>query len=99
VNLEFQEFHGFRNPQNVFDDLPRSLQSSHPLHFEIRTPGAKGIEFKFKPKRLGIFLIRTEWHLRNDSAPLASNPVVLVVNLPATAEKGKPVNPEWLVED
>jgi hypothetical protein len=95
VNLEAKDYRVV-DLSKTFDGLPSSLMSSHPWDFEIRTPHVKGTEFEFKPKRLGIYLIQTTWLLRADGRPITSNPVVLVVSVPAAQNA---IKPEWLIEE
>lgn len=98
VNINHDSF-SLVNPDKAFSKLPESLASSHPYSFDVRTPKVKGAEFRFRPNRLGIFLITATWLLRNQEAPISSNPAVLLVKPPVDA-KGRPVvEPEWLAEE
>ncbi len=87
------------NPEKLFDKLPGSLASSHPMLFDITTPKRQGFEFTCRPNRLGSFLITARWYLRNRGASIASNPVVLVVKPPVDASGRPVVKPEWLAAD
>jgi hypothetical protein len=98
VNLRRSLFSAVK-PNVSFDELPELLASSHPMLFDIRTPTHKGIQFTFRPNRLGIFLITTTWYLRNREARISSSPVVLVVKPPVDARGRAVVKPEWLADD
>jgi hypothetical protein len=87
------------SPAKTFDGLPGILRFSHAMYFEIRTPKFKGTRFVFRPTRLGIFLITSEWHLRNQKRTISSNPVVIVVKPPVDRRGAVRVKSEWLAED
>jgi hypothetical protein len=100
VNLEDSDEFIRVNPSDEFSGLPTGIGFSHPLQsddFEIRNRKFEGVEFEFKPKRLGIYLINCTWWL--EEARISGAPVVLVVK-PPTDKDGKPIlKPEWLGED
>ena len=89
-------------PHDAFDDLHDNLQISHPIDFnspvmnELKTPREKGWEFNFIPKRVGVYLIRSEWRFRNEKESLSSQPIILTVNPPRDAKGNPYVKPEWL---
>src|SRR5207249_819198 len=56
VNLS-EELFSSVNPDKVFDNLPGGSIAPHGLPFDIRTSKHKGIEYKFRANRLGIFLM------------------------------------------
>lgn len=95
MNLQHDYF-GSVPAHKAFDKLPGMLHGSHAFDFGVRNPRQKGMEFEFRPKWLGIYLITTTWDFRNRKDRFVSNPVVLVVKPPMDA-KGQPVvKPEWL---
>jgi hypothetical protein len=81
-----------------FDGLPGGLRSVPPTaQFDITTKAAIGFAFRFRAKRLGIYLIKASWTLANHEV-IYSAPIVLVVK-PPIDDKGQPiVKPEWLEE-
>ena len=95
INVEYPSPFMPINFDEGFDDLPRGLVSSHPMAFDILTPRQKGIEFSFRPRRLGIFLITATWGLENQD-DITSQPVVLVVKPPLDKNNRPIVKPEWL---
>jgi len=98
VNRESSSFSDV-SPAKAFDGLPGILRFSHAMYFEIRTPKFKGTRFVLRPTRLGIFLITSEWHLRNQTRTISSNPVVIVVKPPVDRRGAVRVKSEWLAED
>ncbi len=57
-----------------------------------------GRTFEFKPKRLGIFLIYTEWGVKGESEAWLSAPAVLVVNPPPDLNDRPAIKLPWLEE-
>jgi len=97
VNLRPKEFDAVE-PNDEFDGLLGGYMSSAGITFTSQNPRQKGIEFEFRPKRLGIYMITASWGIKGKDEWIASNPVILIVK-PPTGSNGKPiVKPEWLKE-
>lgn len=87
------------DPAILFDGLPQSLFSANGLKYNIRERRHKGIEFAFRPQRLGAFHITVTWHVMGFKEAITSPELVLVVQ-PPLGPGGKPViKPEWLAPD
>jgi hypothetical protein len=99
VNIRKSELFRIVNCHVEFRGLPGSSSSDHGLGFEIRTSKYKGVEFPFRPKRLGIYLITASWRLEEPKGEISSSPIVLVVKPPLDAEGHPIVKPEWLEEN
>jgi hypothetical protein len=95
VNLQIADYRAV-NPGRVFSNLSEGDSFPHNMWFDVTNPREKGTEFEFSPKQLGVFLIYTEWTLRDGSETLSSNPVLLVVKVPMHMGKPAVVKPEWL---
>lgn len=86
----------------VFENLP--MNSTTPgadgvMLWDVQTPRVKGLEFEFKPKQLGTFLIYAKWEFTTTRQQVEAPPVLLVVRPPMDA-KGRPVaRPEGLDKD
>jgi len=64
--------------------------------FDINNPRQEGMEFEFKARQIGIYLIRAEWQLYKSEETIESNPVVLTVRPPLDKD-GKPIiKEEWI---
>jgi hypothetical protein len=64
--------------------------------FDVTNPREEGLEFEFKARQLGIYLIRAEWTLYRSKDVIESNPVILTVR-PPLGKDGKPIIKEaWI---
>jgi hypothetical protein len=100
VNLETKQFCE-ENPDEVFSGLPSAQESEHGMRFNVINPRVKGIEFEFRPKRLGIFLVKAAWItdviVKDETVTrIRSQPVVIVVKPPLDKEGRPVIKPEWL---
>ncbi|VTU00711.1 unnamed protein product [Gemmataceae bacterium] len=101
VNLDRRENVFVRlEDRDPFEGLHSNLLMAHGFPLNVRTPREQGIEFEFRPNRIGIFSIVANWLVddkdEGKSQRWYSQPVVLVVRPPFDAA-GKPVvKPEWL---
>ena len=66
------------------------------FRYDVTNPRQEGLEFAFKARQLGIYLIRGEWQLYRSKDTIESNPVILTVR-PPLGKDGKPIiKKEWI---
>ena len=64
--------------------------------FDVTNPRQEGMEFSFKARQIGIYLIKARWRLFHSDEVIESNPVVLTVS-PPLDKRGKPIIKErWI---
>lgn len=82
-----------------FDDLPGNLTGAHGIAFNTRSPREKGMEFEFRAKYFGSYLIYTAWEFKNGVPPLESQPVVLTIRPPTDLHGRAIIKPNWISKD
>ena len=70
-----------------------------PREMPILGKGRRGEVIEYKPNRLGIFLLWSEWKVDDDPTPWHSQPIVLVVRPPTDAKGQLIIKEEWLKDD
>lgn len=97
VNLLPEKFEAVYGAMD--DGLPLINGFSEPRILDEIESGRRGKVYEFKPKQIGVFLIRTQWSVKDARHPWHSPPVVLVV-IPPTDKQGQPIlKDEWLGEE
>lgn len=85
---------------HVFDDCDWSgilvAAGDKPLRFNTSNPRQEGIEFQFKARQLGIYLIKAEWTLYGTNEVVESNPVILTVQPPLDKRGKTIIREEWV---
>ena len=85
---------------NVFADLPPFKGwSGVPRPFGEVRPGRIGKIYEIIPKRIGVFMIYTEWEVPGEDTRWQSPPVVISVYPPTDAFSKLVIKPEYLVEE
>ena len=82
----------------LFDDWHGNTMvlCDKPFLFDVTNPREEGLEFEFKARQLGIYLIRAKWTLYRSKDVIESNPVILTVK-PPLGKDGKPIiKEEWI---
>jgi len=82
----------------VFDEWRGSAMAFGNKHFQfdVTNPRQEGLEFEFKARQVGIYLIKAEWKLSHSEDVIESNPVILTVSPPLDKD-GKPIiKEEWI---
>lgn len=97
-NLKPERFEPVLFVEEEFADLPGNLAGPNGLAFDTRNPREKGMEFEFRPKHLGTYLIYTIWDFKKGGDRIESQPVLLVVRPPLDAQGRPVIKPEWVSE-